>query len=137
MDPITYTIPEAAKTLKCNEENILYMGSRGAFSINILCTIFSLFYLKLPINIDEPSEYPSDFEVEVPWDEDSRIESNQMPLSPYCLTRSPAMKAASLAELIEVLRHKTLQIVKRYAYLSEGIVSNDFLKMNPNISESM
>ena len=87
MDPITYTIPEAAKILKCNEENILYMGSRGAFSINILCSIFSLFYLKLPINIDEPWEYPSDFEVEVPWDEDSRFESNQMPLSPYCLTR--------------------------------------------------
>ena len=87
MDPITYTIPEAAKILRCNEENILYMGSRGAFSINILCSIFSLFYLKLPINIDEPWEYPSDFEVEVPWDEDSRFESNQMPLSLFCLTR--------------------------------------------------
>lgn len=87
MDPITYTIPEAAKILKCNEENILYMGSRGAFSINILCSIFSLFYLKLPININEPWGCPSDSEVEVPWDEDSRFESNQMPLSPYCLTR--------------------------------------------------
>lgn len=44
MTPITYTIPEAAKILKCNEENILYMGSRGAFSINI----------------DEPWEYPNE-----------------------------------------------------------------------------
>ena len=87
MDPITYTIGQAAEILKCKEENILYMGSRGAFSINILCSIFSLFYLKLPINIDEPWEYPSDFEVEVPWDEDSRFESNQMPLSLFCLTR--------------------------------------------------
>ena len=60
MDPITYTIPEAAKILRCNEENILYMGSRGAFSINILYSIFSLFYLKLPININEPWGYPNE-----------------------------------------------------------------------------
>ena len=87
MDPITYTIPDAAKILKCNEENILYMGSRGKFSIHVLCDIFDLFYLKLPININEPWEYPDEFEVEVPWNEDNRIKSNQMLLSKCCLKR--------------------------------------------------
>ena len=38
---------------------------------------------------------------------------------------------------LKFLGHKLLQTVKRYAYLSEGIVSNDFLKMNTKISESM
>ena len=31
-----------------------------------------------------------------------------------------AMNGASLAEIAEVLGHKTLQMVKRYAHLSEG-----------------
>jgi len=87
MDPITYTIPDAAKILKCNEENILYMGSRGKFSIHVLCDIFDLFYLKLPININEPWEYPDEFEVAVPWDEDNRTKSNQKLLSKCCLKR--------------------------------------------------
>ena len=87
MDPITYTIPDAAKILKYNEENILYRGSRGKFSIHVLCDIFDLFYLKLPININEPWEYPDESEVEVPWNEDNRIKSNQKLLSKCCLKR--------------------------------------------------
>lgn len=34
MDLITYTIPEAAKILKCEEEKILYAGSCSA-TINL------------------------------------------------------------------------------------------------------
>lgn len=37
---------------------------------------------------------------------------------------------------LKFLGHKTLQIVKRYAYFSDGTVSNFILKMNPKISES-
>jgi len=87
MDPLCYTIPQAAKILKCIEENILYMGSRGKFSIHVLCSIYNLCYLKLPVNNDEPWDYLNEYEVEVPWDEDNKIESDQMLLSKYCLTR--------------------------------------------------
>lgn len=44
-----------------------------------------------------------------------------------------AMNGASLAEIAEVLGHKTLAMVKRYAHLSDGHVSNVVASMNAKI----
>ncbi len=43
------------------------------------------------------------------------------------------MNGASLAEIAEVLGHKTLQMVKRYAHLSDGHVSSVVESMNVKI----
>jgi hypothetical protein len=51
MDLITYTIPEAAKILKCEEEKILYAGSNNFWKICTLPSSFNLFYIELPFNI--------------------------------------------------------------------------------------
>ena len=44
-----------------------------------------------------------------------------------------AMNGASLAEIADVLGHKTLQMVKRYAHLSEAHTSSIVAKMNDQI----
>jgi integrase len=44
-----------------------------------------------------------------------------------------AMNGASLAEIAEVLGHKTLQMVKRYAHLSEGHTARVVASMNTKI----
>ena len=44
-----------------------------------------------------------------------------------------AMNGASLAEIAEVLGHKTLQMVKRYSHLSEQHTANVVSKMNDKI----
>ena len=44
-----------------------------------------------------------------------------------------AMNGASLAEIAEVLGHKTLQMVKRYAHLSEAHTSAVVASMNKKI----
>lgn len=44
-----------------------------------------------------------------------------------------AMNGASLAEIAEVLGHKTLQMVKRYAHLSEAHTTSVVAKMNKKI----
>jgi integrase len=44
-----------------------------------------------------------------------------------------AMNGASLAEIAEVLGHKTLQMVKRYAHLSEGHTARVVESMNQKI----
>jgi integrase len=43
------------------------------------------------------------------------------------------MNGASLAEIAEILGHKTLEMVKRYAHLSDGHVSNVIASMNAKI----
>jgi integrase len=48
-----------------------------------------------------------------------------------------AMNGASLAEIAEVLGHKTLAMVKRYAHLSDGHVSNVVASMNAKIFGSV
>jgi len=48
----------------------------------------------------------------------------------HCTASYLAMNGASLAEIAEVLGHKTLQMVKRYAHLSEGHVSSVVESMN-------
>jgi integrase len=44
-----------------------------------------------------------------------------------------AMNGASLAEIAEVLGHKTLQMVRRYAHLSEAHTTNVVASMNEKI----
>ncbi len=44
-----------------------------------------------------------------------------------------AMSGASLAEIAEVLGHKTLQMVKRYSHLSEQHTAGVVSKMNKKI----
>lgn len=51
----------------------------------------------------------------------------------HCTASYLAMNGASLAEIAEVLGHKTLQMVKRYAHLSDGHVSNVVASMNEKI----
>ncbi|NBQ69362.1 MAG: site-specific integrase [Nitrosomonadaceae bacterium] len=48
-----------------------------------------------------------------------------------------AMNGASLAEIAEVLGHKTLQMVKRYAHLSEGHTARVVASMNDKIFGGM
>jgi integrase len=48
-----------------------------------------------------------------------------------------AMNGASLAEIAEVLGHKTLQMVKRYAHLSEGHTARVVASMNDKIFKGM
>ena len=47
-----------------------------------------------------------------------------------------AMNGASLAEIAEILGHKTLQMVQRYAHLSEGHTAKVLTSMNENIFAS-
>ncbi len=51
----------------------------------------------------------------------------------HCTASYLAMDGASLAEIAEVLGHKTLSMVKRYAHLSDGHVSNVVASMNHKI----
>lgn len=51
----------------------------------------------------------------------------------HCTASYLAMDGASLAEIAEVLGHKTLSMVKRYAHLSDGHVSNVVASMNRKI----
>ena len=51
----------------------------------------------------------------------------------HCNASYLAMNGASLAEIAEVLGHKTLSMVKRYAHLSDGHVSNVVASMNEKI----
>ncbi len=48
----------------------------------------------------------------------------------HCTASYLAMNGASLAEIAEILGHKTLQMVKRYSHLSDGHVSNVVASMN-------
>jgi len=43
------------------------------------------------------------------------------------------MNGATMAEIAEVLGHKTLQMVKRYAHLSEAHTASVVSKMNEKI----
>ncbi|NOT10992.1 MAG: site-specific integrase [Methylococcaceae bacterium] len=51
----------------------------------------------------------------------------------HCTASYLAMNGASLAEIAEVLGHKTLSMVKRYSHLSDGHVSNVVASMNDKI----
>ena len=51
----------------------------------------------------------------------------------HCTASYLAMNGASLAEIAEVLGHKTLSMVKRYSHLSDSHVSNVVASMNAKI----
>lgn len=51
----------------------------------------------------------------------------------HCAASYLAMNGASLAEIAEVLGHKTLQMVKRYAHLSDSHVGQVVQRMNEKI----
>ncbi len=51
----------------------------------------------------------------------------------HCTASYLAMNGASLAEIAEVLGHKTLQMVKRYSHLSDGHVSSVVESMNAKL----
>jgi len=51
----------------------------------------------------------------------------------HCTASYLAMNGASMADIAAVLGHKTLQMVKRYAHLSDGHVSNVVASMNEKI----
>ena len=51
----------------------------------------------------------------------------------HCTASYLAMNGASLSEIAEVLGHKTLSMVKRYAHLSDGHVSSVIESMNAKI----
>ncbi len=51
----------------------------------------------------------------------------------HCTASYLAMNGASLAEIAEILGHKTLSMVKRYAHLSDGHVSSVIESMNTKI----
>ena len=51
----------------------------------------------------------------------------------HCTASYLAMNNASLAEIAEILGHKTLAMVKRYAHLSDGHVSSVIESMNAKI----
>lgn len=53
----------------------------------------------------------------------------------HCAASELAMSGASLAEIAEVLGHKTLQMVKRYSHLSETHTASVVEKMNSKIFE--
>lgn len=55
----------------------------------------------------------------------------------HCTASYLAMNGASLAEIAEVLGHKTLAMVKRYAHLSDGHVSNVVRSMNEKMFGGM
>ena len=55
----------------------------------------------------------------------------------HCTASYLAMNGASLAEIAEVLGHKTLSMVKRYAHLSDGHVSTVVASMNAKIFSGM
>lgn len=51
----------------------------------------------------------------------------------HCAASSLAMNGATLAEIAEVLGHKTLQMVKRYAHLSDQHTASVVKRMNDSI----
>ncbi|MDP3332606.1 MAG: site-specific integrase [Methylococcaceae bacterium] len=55
----------------------------------------------------------------------------------HCTASYLVMNNASLAEIADILGHKTLQMVKRYAHLSDGHVSNVVASMNAKIFGGM
>jgi integrase len=75
-----------------------------------------------------------------PWEvalSDAEIEDFHWHDLRHCTASYLAMNGASLAEIAEVLGHKTLSMVKRYAHLSDGHVSNVVASMNDKIFGGM
>ncbi|MDD2863936.1 MAG: site-specific integrase [Methylococcales bacterium] len=98
-------------------------------------------YAKI-IRIDTPLLFPSPTKPQQPIDlkkswlnalKKAEIEDFHWHDLRHCTASYLAMDGASLAEIAEVLGHKTLSMVKRYAHLSDGHVSNVVASMNHKI----
>jgi len=92
--------------------------------------------------IDTPLLFPSNSNPQKPMDlrsafqyalERAKVENFHWHDLRHCTASYLAMNGASLAEIAEVLGHKTLSMVKRYAHLSDGHVSNVVASMNAKI----
>ena len=92
--------------------------------------------------IDTPLLFPSaikpqqPFELKSSWNyalKKAEIDNFHWHDLRHCTASYLAMNGASLAEIAEVLGHKTLSMVKRYAHLSDGHVSNVVASMNHKI----
>jgi integrase len=77
-----------------------------------------------PVNLQHPWEEA----LEVAGIEDFRFHDLRHSAASYML-----MNGATIAELAEVLGHKTLQMVKRYAHLSEAHTAGVVERMNAAI----
>lgn len=76
------------------------------------------------------------FDLEIPWcnaRKQAQLDDFRWHDLRHCTASYLAMNGASLGEIAEVLGHKTLQMVKRYAHLSDGHVSNVVASMNAKI----
>lgn len=92
--------------------------------------------------IDSPLVFPSDRNPQKPidlrWHFEKALEAAEITDFHWhdlrhCTASYLAMNGASLAEIAEILGHKTLAMVKRYTHLSEGHVSNVVASMNAKI----
>lgn len=76
------------------------------------------------------------FDIHAPWQralKEAKLEDFRFHDLRHSAASYLAMNGASLAEIAEVLGHKTLQMVKRYAHLSEAHTSAVVAKMNERI----
>ena len=75
-------------------------------------------------------------DLRTPWEtamKEARLDDFQFHDLRHSAASYLAMNGASLAEIAEVLGHKTLQMVKRYAHLSEGHTARVVASMNQKI----
>lgn len=82
------------------------------------------------VNSDKPIDLRKPFETALKHAEISDFRWHDLR---HCTASYLAMNGASLAEIAEVLGHKTLQMVKRYSHLSDGHVSSVVESMNAKI----
>jgi integrase len=83
-----------------------------------------------PINKSKPINLRSAFEPALKRAEITDFKWHDLR---HCTASYLAMNGASLAEIAEVLGHKTLAMVKRYSHLSDGHVSNVVASMNDKL----
>ena len=93
-------------------------------------------------NIASNLVFPSPYSAKEPWNsrstwekavKNAKIEDFRFHDLRHSAASYLAMNGASLAEIAEVLGHKTLQMVKRYAHLSEAHTASVVEKMNNKI----
>ncbi len=92
--------------------------------------------LLFPAKESAPQKPPKPIDLRTPWEtavkkaelQDFKFHDLRHSAASYL-----AMNGASLAEIAEVLGHKTLQMVKRYAHLSEGHTARVVASMNDKI----
>jgi integrase len=92
--------------------------------------------LDTPLLFPSPTKPDKPIELKRAWEtalKRAEIEDFKWHDLRHCTASYLAMNGASLNEIAEVLGHKTLSMVKRYAHLSDGHVSNVVASMNAKI----